>query len=230
MTEPISPPAKIKKLSSPLVPKTTPDKTSEPTISAALPTTIKNPKSSSSTASSSSQASKSSISNKPALSIQPNSLELQQLLFVDNSALEYMVEENISVPAYTPTSKEDIRLKGMAQSQKQRVYLNVGGTKFETSVPTLQSDPSSLLARMILPSSPLKPYAVDKIYTYFPDRDPKLFAFILNYLRYGADLPINFIPAELPLLFALQREAQFFCLSGLENLLQEKIVQHDKQK
>jgi hypothetical protein len=144
---------KIKKLSSPHVPKTTPDKTSEPTISAILPTATKNPKSSSSTASSNSQASKSNISNKPALCIQANPLELQ--LFGDNSAVEYMIEENISAPAYTPTMKEEIGLQGMTQSQKQRVYLNVGGTKFETSVPTLQSDPSSILARTRLVISSL---------------------------------------------------------------------------
>jgi hypothetical protein len=128
-------------------------------------------------------------------------------------------------PSYNPTPVTQIRLQGLALSQQQRLYLNVGGTKFETSGSTLQADPSSLLALMILPSSPLKPYSVDNIYTYFLDRDPKLFHYILTYLRNGAELPLRCLPRDLPLLYSLQKETQFFSLSHLDTIVQKKILE-----
>ena len=116
-----------------------------------------------------------------------------------------------------------LHLEGMTLAQKTKNYLNVGKTKFEASVPTLQSDPSSLLARMVLPTSPLKLYSVDNVYVYFLDMDPKLFSFILNYVRHGTDFPLSCLLSDVNLLSLLQREAQFFCLSGYNQLL-EKIV------
>jgi hypothetical protein len=47
-------------------------------------------------------------------------------------------------------------------------------------VRTLQSDPSSILSYMVLKQSPMKPYSVDNIYTYFLDRDPRHFVHILK--------------------------------------------------
>lgn len=127
--------------------------------------------------------------------------------------------EEITCPAYNPTPVQEIRLKGLMLSQKQRIYLNVGGTKFETSVLTLQADPRSFLSHMVMPSSPMKPYSVDNIYSYFVDRDPKLFSFILSYLRNGADVPITQLSKDLQLLKSLQMEADFFNLKHLEVLL-----------
>ena len=97
----------------------------------------------------------------------PEPAELFQFQEIDSEE-EYAVKE-LDAPVYHPTSKEHNRLEGMALAQ------NVGGTKFEKSVTTLQSDPSSLLARMVLPTLPLKPYSVDNVYVYFLDRDAKLF-------------------------------------------------------
>lgn len=136
---------------------------------------------------------------------------------------QYEVEE-ITCPTYNPTPVQEIRLKGLMLSQKQRIYLNVGGTKFETSVPTLQADPSSLLSHIVMPSSPMNPYSVDNIYSYFVDRDPKLFSLILSYLRNGANLPMSQLPKDLQLLKSIQMEAEFFNLRHLEVLLQKKIA------
>ena len=104
------------------------------------------------------------------------------------------------------------------------------GTKFERSVPTFQSDPSTLLTRMVLPTSPLKPYSVDNVYVYFLDRDPKPFSFILNYLRHGTDLPLSCLPSDVNLLSLLQREAQLFCLSSYDQLLKKKIVRLSREQ
>lgn len=107
-------------------------------------------------------------------------------------------------------------------SQQQRIYLS--------SVPTLQADPSSLLSHMVMPSSPVKPYSVYNIYSYFVDRDPKLFSFILSYLRNGADLPMTQLPKDLQLLKSLQMEADFFNLRHLEVLFHKKITPLSAEK
>lgn len=167
----------------------------------------------SSSSSSSSSSTLSSVSS-PAVSLHADPNDVLTTTQED----QYEVEE-ISCPTYNPTPVQEIRLKGLMLSQKQRIYLNVGGTKFETSVPTLQADPSSLLSHMVMPSSPMKPYSVDNIYSYFVDRDPKLFSFILSYLRNGADLPMSQLPKDLQLLKSIQMEAEFFNLRHLEVLL-----------
>ena len=51
---------------------------------------------------------------------------------------------------YEPTPKHILQLKTMAECQKSRIILNVGGSRFETCVPTLQSDPLSILSYMVL--------------------------------------------------------------------------------
>jgi hypothetical protein len=40
---------------------------------------------------------------------------------------------------YEPTPKHILQLKTMVECQKSRIILNVGGSRFETCVPTLQS-------------------------------------------------------------------------------------------
>ncbi|XP_022310266.2 uncharacterized protein LOC111115722 [Crassostrea virginica] len=227
ITEPVTPePAsKVCKVISPVLPPPTSITTAVPASHHRASVPARALSSSSSSLSSSSSVA-SSLS--PAMSVHPEPAELFQFQEIDSEE-EYAVKE-LDAPVYHPTSKEHIRLEGMALAQKQRIYLNVGGTKFETSVPTLQSDPRSLLARMVLPISPLKPYSVDNVYVYFLDRDPKLFSFILNYLRHGTDLPLSCLPSDVHLLSLLQQEAQFFCLSGYYQLLEKNIVRLSREQ
>nr|CAG8466151.1 6660_t:CDS:2 [Entrophospora candida] len=67
----------------------------------------------------------------------------------------------------------------------QNVILNVGGTKFETKISTLLSQPDTLLGKMFHPRnrSLLKPTHRDN--EYFFDRNPKAFYYILEYYRTG---------------------------------------------
>ena len=81
----------------------------------------------------------------------------------------------------------------------ERIKLNVGGTKFETTRATLTSSPTSLLARMFDPDSDLPPAAVSDDGYYFLDACPTAFKVILNWLRYkeilGKDVdPDDVIP------------------------------------
>jgi hypothetical protein len=50
-------------------------------------------------------------------------------------------DENREEVTYEPTPKHTLPLKTMAECQKSRIILNVGCSRFETCVPTLQSDP-----------------------------------------------------------------------------------------
>ena len=58
---------------------------------------------------------------------------------------EYVInsDEITGETNYEPTPKHILQLKTMAECQKSRIILNVGGSRVETCVPTLQSDPSS---------------------------------------------------------------------------------------
>ena len=85
----------------------------------------------------------------------------------------------------------------MADTQQRRIILNIGGTKFETSATTLTEDPSGLLASIVGHNSPLKPYNIENIYTYFVDRDPRFFSLILNYLRNGCDISLDRLPSDI---------------------------------
>jgi len=103
------------------------------------------------------------------------------------------------------------------------VSLNVGGTKFDTTRQTLLTDPSSMLAKMFDPVSPLQP-GVMRDGAYFIDRDPNYFRVVLNYLRCGQLVCDSDIPLE-----ALKLEASYFGLVNLEEELKERIRQEEEK-
>lgn len=70
--------------------------------------------------------------------------------------------------------------------KKNRVILNIGGTRFETSKETLTQDSDSLFALLFTDESPVVPVGN----SYFIDRDPAHFRLILNYLRHSSPLPV----------------------------------------
>ncbi|KAK6182470.1 hypothetical protein SNE40_010155 [Patella caerulea] len=94
-----------------------------------------------------------------------SSSELESVVDVDVAA----VLPEVPIPvAYQPTSIR--RLRDCEGSKNKRIYLNIGGKKFETSVSTMSNDPSSLLAGMVEPDSPFNPYYLEDILYYFLDR------------------------------------------------------------
>jgi hypothetical protein len=57
------------------------------------------------------------------------------------------------------------------------IQLNVGGQKFDTSIPMLKADPESLLATLAQMEPP------NRGRVHFLDRNPRYFDFVLDFLR-----------------------------------------------
>jgi len=104
------------------------------------------------------------------------------------------------------------------------VFLNVGGEKLETTRQTLLNDPTSMLAKMFDPVSPLQP-GVLRDGAYFIDRDPKYFRIILNYLRSGQLILESSVPIE-----AIKTEASYFGLVGLEEIVNQKLAETERSQ
>ena len=94
------------------------------------------------------------------------------------------------------------------------VALNVGGTRFTTSMTTLQSE-DSFLSSLV---SGALPSTKDETGAFFIDRDPVAFATILNYMR-EPDKRAFSLPSGQQERAQLAREADFYCLEGLKALL-----------
>ncbi|XP_033753094.1 uncharacterized protein LOC117336591 [Pecten maximus] len=115
-----------------------------------------------------------------------------------------------------------VKVDALAERQRKRIIINVGGSKFETSSVTLSQDPSSLLARMVNRDSGMRPYDVRYVYTYFVDKDSKHFSKILNYIRCGSGAHSSFqkvLPSDHVELNELLMEATYYELDGLEQLI-----------
>ncbi|XP_060564376.1 flap endonuclease 1-like [Ruditapes philippinarum] len=108
----------------------------------------------------------------------------------------------------------------MEETQKERIILNIGGQKFETSRVTLTKDPNSLLARIVSPEGVTPRYGNQ----YFIDRDPAHFRFILYFLRNGS-CDLRTLPHDVRYLYELYYEASFYCLPELVNAVIGKIEQ-----
>mmetsp|Transcript_15768 Transcript_15768/g.17523 ORF Transcript_15768/g.17523 Transcript_15768/m.17523 type:complete len:344 (+) Transcript_15768:72-1103(+) len=92
----------------------------------------------------------------------------------------------------------------------ERVTLNVGGSKFHTTVYTLTRHPESLLYAMFKGTFPVEPNEDGE---YFVDRDGTHFGYMLNYLRDGdLDLPHNEFELR-----QIEREARYYGLPELQN-------------
>ena len=96
------------------------------------------------------------------------------------------------------------------------ISLNVGGTIFTTTLATLTKDPDSMLAAMFR-SSDLPPAKKDSNGCYFIDRSPRPFEVILDFLRTGHLNNLNGCTLR-----QLEVEADFFGLSGLQEILRQK--------
>ena len=113
--------------------------------------------------------------------------------------------------------KRDEMLAYLKASQDNRVLLNIGGTRFETSESTLKQDPESLFFLLFSKDTPNRD-------NYFIDRDPAHFRLILNYLRCGCSLPSeSVLPRELRYLLEVKSECEFYNLQGLKDIVETRL-------
>ena len=114
---------------------------------------------------------------------------------------------------------EKKHMNGIYEMQCSHVKLDVGGHIFSTSLNTLTRDKTSMLAVMFSGRHKL---VRGKDNTYFIDRDGTHFRYILNYLR--DDLHLDTLPVDLAILKELQREADYYQLSGLFDVIESIIT------
>jgi hypothetical protein len=204
----------------PVPSKTTEDQSSETQLNGKSQQTKKAFKSKSiiSSVSSSSSSSSSSTSSSSACSKTSSVTKQKDVLSLhpeENST--YTVSVPKDTPEYVPTDPLTVKLKVLNDQQTGRVLLNVGGRKFESSELTLSGDPSSILAGMIRPDSPVKPVRNE----YFIDRNPRYFDFVLDYLRSPDAFP-RILPSDVTALRQIHVEAKFYGLSGLVRAVESK--------
>ena len=94
----------------------------------------------------------------------------------------------------------------------ENIKIDVGGRIFKTSLKTLRKEPESVLALMFSEKFDLKK---EDDGSFFIDRDGTVFHHVLNYLRDGEILEDAIEDHEQQ----LQREAEFYGLSGLKELI-----------
>lgn len=117
----------------------------------------------------------------------------------------------------------------MDESSLNIVEINVGGSRYTTTLTTLTKDPSSLLAKYFAATTnqennssaattaelPENLFSKIDEATYFVDRDGLLFRYILDYLRNGKlVLPDNFREHQ-----RLKDEAKFYKLNDLAKII-----------
>ena len=108
-----------------------------------------------------------------------------------------------------------------AHITKDKVVLNVGGTRFTTSVQTLTSVPNTFFASMFSGRFDLTLDA-DEDGAHFIDRDGSRFRHILDYLRdpTGFELNADLTTAQRR---ELLKEAEFFCVAPLVTILRQTL-------
>jgi hypothetical protein len=124
---------------------------------------------------------------------------------------EYVVPDPKAAPVYNPTNKRELKAKELVSYQDEVVTLNIGGTAFMTTKPTLREEPSSILA-LLAPKLSSEPF--------FIDRPARHFQVILDYLRNGCQLSAINLPKDLQTLGELHCECLFYGIDSLEKTLE----------
>ena len=96
------------------------------------------------------------------------------------------------------------------------ISLDVGGVIFKTTVATLTKYPDSMLAAMFKSERP--PAMKDDNGNFLIDRNPRAFAYILEFLR-NAGLPDDIVGCSLQ---EVQWEASYYGLDGLLKIIEDR--------
>ena len=133
---------------------------------------------------------------------------------------EYEVEGVAEAPTYQPTSKKRTITEFLRRRRDQMIQLNVGGRKFDTSIPTLKAEPESILATLAEMDPPSKGRV------HFLDRNPRYFDFVLDFLR-NKEFHHKTLPSDKLALRQLYVEAEFYNLKGLKDAITRRAQSPD---
>ena len=128
-------------------------------------------------------------------------------------------ENDVIVEKEPDNMETDEDLRFLKDVQTNKVILNVGGARFETSRLTLRKDPESLLARLFTTESSVVPQGN----SIFIDRDPSHFKVILNYLRYDLNFNAAVLPRERKYLIELKQECEYYRVKGLLKIVKRRL-------
>jgi len=117
---------------------------------------------------------------------------------------------------YLETKNKEKEIKKNSEIESV-IQLDVGGKRFTTSLDTLCKDKNSMIAVMFSGRHNLM-QSEDGF--YFIDRDGSYFQYILNYLRGNISSPGD-LPENQLVLNALRREADYYQIRGLTEILDE---------
>ena len=139
----------------------------------------------------------------------------------DAASADYPVDQQV-------VQKLEVELfKKFQETQAERIIFEVGNTQWHTSKVTARADPNSLFAMLFRKGCPFRPSTSNGRPTYFFDRDPAHFRFILNYLRNGAMVQEGTLPRERRYLSELLSEVRFYRLRGLEEAILARLEHCD---
>lgn len=116
-------------------------------------------------------------------------------------------------------SEQDPKSASIAQVQRERVGLDIGGEIFITSKSTLLRFPKSLFGRMLKDPTVSPCYTKDQADVYFLDRDPEFFRIILHFLRDGPRNINCHLPSDPVTLRKIHIEAVYYGLDTLADVI-----------
>ena len=121
--------------------------------------------------------------------------------------------------------EEKIKINNTFIFHGQVIDLNVGGTHYSTSRSTLTKYPESMLGVMFSGRHDLETMKCSDG-SFFIDRDGGRFRYILEYLRDGEEVTRSF-PKSADILLGLFRDAEYYQLDGLFNVLKPLVREVD---
>ena len=141
-------------------------------------------------------------------------------LNVQMAAVEQQAAENASELSTAQQELKDEKeaLNGTYSFSKQKVKIDMGGTRFTTARSTLKSCPESLLAAMF--SGRYQQLPDEKEGSFFIDRDGRYFHHILNFLRSPKEFEM---PKDLQTLNRVLNDASFFRVTPLVQVVTSAI-------
>ena len=142
---------------------------------------------------------------------------VRHLLFSDRE-MTYTSGANDSASGDHPVYQQGVQklevelFKKFQETQEEQIIFEVGNRQWHTSKVSAWADPNSLFAMLFCKGFPFRPSDSNGRPTYFFDRDPASFPFMLNYLKNWSKVQVGTLPRERRYLSELLLEVRLYRL------------------